>query len=797
MAMRPRAVQDMPVDWFDVTLRWYLVTLIVTIALLPVALVIFRRVPGEGASFARPVSALVFMWPVWFLSSISGGAIPYSAITLWASTVVIGAAGWAYVWRRGLFTRDTLRHLLVSEVAYLAVFAAFLVFRGFGPDANWQEKPSDLMMLSSVMASSSMPPHDAWLAGESINYYYLGYAIWGGFGNMAGATPAEVFNLALISTFAMTFVAASGVVAGVLGRFHSDRLAIVGGGIASVLVLIMGNPWATQQYLGNRDFEERAYFFDGIGWKASRTIIDDPAIGTNPITEFPAFSFILGDLHPHVMALPFTVLALGLAWMLLTVGRLREGQSLLQRDWFRFAIAGGLIGSLYAMNSWDFPTYLVIALMALGLGTVGSSLRERLLAAGIVVLSALIAWLPFYLHFEAPALVADSAFSEWISGVPVIGGVLGSVAAYTGERTSPQEYFGIFGFMYLILVALILTETWRRREDNLIAIAESRGGTWEPDPLSRNAALVTAILCFFGAIIVPVPLLVICGLPVIMTWLLLERDGRLTPANVSLVLFSLALILTLVPEFFYLSDVYGGSRMNTVFKVSYQVWLLMAIASALAAASIWRAFHRNAVSKVALPVALAGIMVAGFVYPVVAGQQWLNWRAPDREWDGVDGLAYLNQDAGGLYSGEYAAIEWLLENADEDDVLLTAGGGEWWSEVGRPSGGSGVPTIIGWSGHENQWRLGHEGWTEERQQRVNDILALYDGTPPEPEILDRYGVTLIYIGPTETNGIGQETRPGDAAPGPFPAASDPTYPGEGWTEVFNEDGSRIYRRDGS
>src|SRR5690606_26147068 len=221
------------------------------------------------------------------------------------------------------------------------------------------------------------------------------------------------------------------------------------GGIASVLVLIMGNPWATQQYLGNRDFEESAYFFDGIGWKASRTIIDDPAIGTNPITEFPAFSFILGDLHPHVMALPFTVLALGLAWMLLTVGRLREGQSLLQRDWFRFAIAGGLIGSLYAMNSWDFPTYLVIALMALGLGTVGASLRERLLAAGIVVLSALVAWLPFYLHFEAPALVADSAFSEWISGVPVIGGVLGSVAAYTGERTSPQEYFGIFGFMYL------------------------------------------------------------------------------------------------------------------------------------------------------------------------------------------------------------------------------------------------------------------------------------------------------------------------------------------------------------
>jgi uncharacterized membrane protein len=290
---------------------------------------------------------------------------------------------------------------------------------------------------------------------------------------------------------------------------------------------------------------------------------------------------------------------------------------------------------------------------------------------------------------------------------------------------------------------------------------------------------------------------VICGLPVIFTWLLLERDARLTPANVSLVLFSLALILTLVPEFFYLSDIYG-TRMNTMFKVSYQVWTLMAVASALASISIWRTLHRSAASRVALPLGLAAMMIAGFVYPVVAGQQWLDWRAPTREWDGVDGLAYLEQDLDGHYAGEYAAIEWLLEHADEDDVILTAGGGEWASEIGRVSGGSGVPTIMGWAGHENQWHLGESGYTAEREQRVNDIEILYSGTPLEAEILDRYGVTLIYIGPTETNGIPNVSpTPGSYAPGPFPGASDPAFPGDGWTEVFNEDGSRIYRRDGT
>lgn len=787
----------MPVDSFDIILRWYLVTTVVTLALLPVALATFRRVPGEGASFARPVAAILFMWPVWFLASITNGALPFNAATLWGSVLILGIAGWLWTWRSQRFTRDTLRHVVVSEAGHLAAFLAFLWFRGYGPHANFQEKPSELMMLSSTMRSSGMPPEDAWMAGETINYYYLGYAIWGGFGNMAGALPAEVFNLALISTFAMTFVTTAGLVASVLGRFHRDRVAITGGAVGSALILVMGNPWSTARLLGDVDAERNAFFFDGVGWRASRVIEDVGGGNTNPITEFPAFSFVLGDLHPHVMALPFTLLALALAWTLLTLGRLREGQSLVRRDWYRFALAGGLIGSLYAMNSWDFPTYLLIALIALGLGTIGAPLTERIVAGLITIGTALLAWLPFYLGFEAPSVIADSPFSEGLSRIPIVGGVLGSVASYAGERTSPQEYFAIFGFMYLILIVLLVVETWKRREDALIAFAESRGGTWEQDPVTRNIALGTAILCFFGAIIVPAPLLVLAGLPVIFTWLLLERDARLTPANVALVLYSLALILTLVPEFFYLADIYGGSRMNTVFKVSYQVWTLMAIASALAAISIWRSFHRHTAARVVLPAGLAVIMLAGLAYPVMGGYQWLEWRAPDREWIGVDGLAYLETDAGGRYAGEYAAIRWLLENADEDDVILTAGGGEWDSAIGRVSGGSGVPTIMGWAGHQNQWRLGHEGYTEDRQQRVDAIITLYESTPPDSDLLDRYGVTLIYIGPTETTGTGAETQPGYEAPGPFPTANDPDYPGEGWTEVFNEDGSRIFRREGS
>src|SRR5687767_6743520 len=104
----------MPVDSFDIILRWYLVTLVVTVALLPFALALFRRVPGEGASFARPVAALLFMWPVWFLASVTDGSIPFSTATLWGSALMLGIAGWLWTWRTGRFTSETLRHLVVS-----------------------------------------------------------------------------------------------------------------------------------------------------------------------------------------------------------------------------------------------------------------------------------------------------------------------------------------------------------------------------------------------------------------------------------------------------------------------------------------------------------------------------------------------------------------------------------------------------------------------------------------------------------------------------------------------------------
>lgn len=780
-------------SWFVPTLWWYLATLIATIACLPITLFLFRRTVGQGAAFARPVALLATIWPVWFLSSLIPGLNLWSGAFLWGVLILTAVLGWLKVLRGKWINRESMIHYGIAELVYLAAFGLFFWFRGFGPQLTDTEKPGELMLLSSVMHSSAMPPNDAWLSGHDINYYYIGYAIFGGFGKMTGIVPAEVFNLALISTFAMALVATAGLVSMVLGRFYGAWAARIGGTVAGLMAIIIGNPWTAWKV--QQGEAGPGYWGDGIGWNASRIIRDsaDPKYGYNPITEFPSFSFVLGDLHPHVMALPFAVAALGLAWVLLTLGPVQEGDSFFRRNGAVVAIAGAFLGSLYALNSWDFPTYAGLATLALVIGSVGIGWRSQVGAVAILGSSSIIAWLPFHLSFNAPSNPIDSPIGSALGWIPVIGGVLESIGLYQGLTTTPGEFFGIFGFQYIVMLALILGEVARRREPVLSQRLRRQGERPYTDPYAGYLAIGFGVLCFIGAIVLPMPLLMICGFPVIVVWLLIERDARLTPANISLLLFAMALLLLLVPEFFYISDIYSGSRMNTVFKVSYQVWLLMSIASGIGIVALWKSVRFNVVLRYLVPLGAAAMLIAGLSYPVVGGQQWLEWRNPERSWIGIDGLAYLKDVPGSDEAAEYEAIQWLLDNADDDDVILTAGGGEWDTAVGRLGGGSGVPTLLGWIGHEKQWHLNDEELLAEMPQRVTDIDAMYAG-PPSPELLEKYGVTLIYFGPNELNGAPRSLPvPGDMSTTPVESARDENYPGEGWELVFEQGDVRIYR----
>jgi YYY domain-containing protein len=625
------------------------------------------------------------------------------------------------------------------------------------------------------MRSRDMPPLDAWLAGHHINYYYIGYVIFGSFGRLIGTTPAVVFNLALATIFGMTIVGAASLGANVLARWMSERAAMIGGGIAAFLTVFAGNPWAAVKVLQGVSAQWHGWFFSAVGWQATRFIPDSG--GQPAISEFPAFSFILADLHPHLLALPFAIAALGLTWALVN---LPEG------TWRRPAVLGRVIptgvaiGALYAMNSWDFPTYLVVALAAVFAGLHCHSIAERGKIAGALIVSAVVLWAPFYVAFEAPTQPVSQGLANSVGKVPVVGGVIASLAGYTGERTSWDQYLGVFGFVYVVAIALIVATFWRRR-----ALAS--------DALFLRGALGTAVILVLIALLLPAPVVILAGLPIVAIALLVHRDGRFSLENVALGLFALAFLLTLIPEFFFLNDVFGN-RMNTVFKLYYQAWLLMAVGAALALVCLWTWLQPARIARLLVPLAAAVIILGGVLYPVVAAHEWLDWRSPNRAWVGVDGLK--SDGAAPISPDERAAMDWLWSHNQPDDVLLAAGGCEWDIYVGRVAAATGVPSVIGWQDHERQWHLGDQALVSQIPGRVNDITALYASRPQD--LIDKYGITLIYVGPSELGqNLAAKPQAGQCASGPFPTLQDSSFPGPGWSPVFEQGNVRIYRRIGT
>ncbi len=358
----------------ELIIRWYGLLLVLGFAFAPWVRLLCAQLPDRGATIVRPVALLGTVFPLWFLAGI--GFLPYSTAGLWVTMAFAGAGGWFTVYRRHLIDAGWIRSLGLSELLTLVTFVVYVWLRGFTPNIDNTEKPMDMALLSASARAESIPPDDPWFSGEPINYYYLGYLVHGSVSRMAGVPTEYGFNLALATTGSMAIVVAAGLGFNLARQWGTRRVAVGAGLGAAFLVVVAGNMYAPVQYLKAPRATVDADWWDqvdGVGWRSSRIVCDGArvdnvcdgdtgAIAT--INEFPSFSFLLGDLHPHVMALPFTLMALALAFNLLLFG-MESNSSGQTSILLVFGLTGALIGSLYALNSWDYPTFLLIGLLGL------------------------------------------------------------------------------------------------------------------------------------------------------------------------------------------------------------------------------------------------------------------------------------------------------------------------------------------------------------------------------------------------------------------------------------------------
>src|SRR3954469_5283167 len=186
-------------NWLEAAVRWYAVLAIMTWCFAPAVRWLCRGLADRGASITRPLAMLGAIYPAWLLSSTI--KTDFGVLPVVATVLVVGIAGWLLAGTRGEIDPRWVHTLVATELASLLCFALYVWLRGYTPQILGTEKPMDVAFLASRTRAVTIPPPDPWVAGQPINYYYLGYLVHGTVGRLSGVTPEIGFNAALATIF--------------------------------------------------------------------------------------------------------------------------------------------------------------------------------------------------------------------------------------------------------------------------------------------------------------------------------------------------------------------------------------------------------------------------------------------------------------------------------------------------------------------------------------------------------------------------------------------------------------------
>jgi len=612
-------------------------------------------------AYGRAAGLVAVALPAWWSGAVGlAGWRWFGAVLL----LLGGAAGAVTVWRR----RSAWRDIVAAEAVFLVGFIGVLLLRLDHPDIRGTEKPMDLGILATLLRTRSFPPPDMWLAGSTLPYYYWGALVW--------TVPLAVSQVPLEVGYNLVVALLGGLVAAAVWALTSQLTDRRGGPLlAAFLAVFAGTPDGLRQILAGRSLLGLDY------WGSSRQV-------PNTITEFPLFTFWLGDLHPHLISLPLALLTVFLAFQ---AGRKGLRPAIL------IAVAASF-GVTWAANPWAMPPTLAAVALMLVAGDgrwrwpVGKGFMRWLSVVPVVVGGWLLT-APFQLAFHPP-----------FHGI-------GLVHAWT---TVPEVL--LYGGP-LIVAAWIVA----------VGIAADLGG----DRIERRQTLGSAALAVGVLLAAITGKAVLALLAVCLVFIVIGGvRGDVRQDRPALLLAALGVFLFLVPELIYVRDPYGEQlhRMNTVFKSYFQGWIFLAIAvpALLGGMRMGRWKRVALVSALVLPMIphLAGMASAPLLHRPL----------------GLDGLRWMT-------SGDREIVRFLRHQPP--GAVLAEAVGHAYSDYARLSAASGVPAVLGWANHELVWRGPEIGPELDRRRQLVDEIFTSGKSETAAAAARKAGATLIAVGSME------------------------------------------------
>ena len=684
---------------------WYLLAAVLGCVGMAVTGRLFRSFEDKGWMFSKVVSITITGFLTWFLVSVRilkfttaacvGIALVYGIICILA---------YEKQRRNGYecLPIDRLDLVYIEEILFFAAFLLWTYLAGFHPAAHGTEKFMDYGFMEAMMRSKTLPATDLWYSQGKINYYYGGQYFAVFLTKLSGTQVELTYNLMRTFVagfaFALPFSLVRQMTTDLQGRKVTDwkkQLPTFAGFFAGLAVSIAGNMHYVvyaqilpliQKLKGE---EVSGYWFPD----ATRYIGFNPDVPDKTIHEFPCYSFVLGDLHAHVVNIMFVLLLLGLlyAWTKKVRNTTPSVEKLGRRKFWmkqllmpQILAAAMLLGMFHWTNYWDFVIYYVVTggtILFMNIICLKGDIR-RILAVTIaqaieIFAIATVIILPFTLQF-----------TTMVQGVRL-----------AQNHSLPHQLLILWGLptiLTLVFVISLIIEKLKKLEHK-------------------------SLYRLMKAVRTPDLFAVIMGL--------------------------CAIGLVAIPELVYVRDIYenGNARANTMFKLTYQAYIMFGMTMAYV---IFRLLFINC-KKILKAVGVIGLVLLLWTcgYFGRSVDSWFGQVLDPSQYKGLNATAFLETD----FVEDAGAIRWLKENIQDSPVVLEANGDSY-SNYERVSAMTGLPTVMGWYVHEWLWRND----VADLNEKSAEIESIYTSTDTQKvqELIKKYDISYIFVGSCEREKYG-------------------------------------------
>lgn len=707
---------------FIFILQWWVVLFVLGLIFLPLTRLVLKNSPDSFYIFSKILGVALVSYAAFILGLLH--ILPFTLFSILGIVICFLLANAFIIKKNFSFSDFKITKIIVfEEVLFFVGLCAWAYVRAHEPSIHSLEKFMDYGFLNSILRSTYFPPKDMWFTPFSINYYYFGHVTTAVLTKLSGLPSNITYNLMIATLFAFTLTGAFSLVFNLLEKMGIKK-AFMGGLLGGLLLSIGGNLHTLyaffSPYTGDHPVPFWTLQFLPLSYPNAYWYPNATRFIPFTIHEFPLYSFVVSDLHGHVIDIPFVLFTLALTFSILTqkaVGKLQ------------IVILSLFLAIMYMTNAWDGLIYLLLSCIIFfvlqlhhiqvvpkkarsffpqKIRNIKTFLLEFGLIAGGTALLFVFFTLPFSVHFKpfvsgigvvcAPNALTDIKLQKTQTGEFIPGKVGPLLFEKDHCQKSPiwqlATLYGFFYFYVICFLLVLLKKVWGRRNKTH---ATQKTYSYSLPPNTSNTFIVILII--------------------------------------------VSTILIAVPEFLYAKDIYPAHyRANTMFKLVYEAYIMLTIsATYIIVYLISKKQKFKLLSLRSIFIAITILLLSlVFVYPYFAIKSYYG---DLNEYKGLNGTNYLLP----LHPGDLEAISYLNEHLSGQPVILEAQGDSY-TDFGRISSNTGLPTVLGWTVHEWLWR----GSYDTPAPRIEEVRKMYEENESVVlPLLKKYNVSYVVVGDLE------------------------------------------------